>query len=71
MLDVREENIESISMQTSIIQDASIESATIENISLENSNIKRPKLIWINALLSAVIMVAIVFRMVACCRVIY
>ena len=56
------ENIEFAPMQTSIIQDASIESATIENISLENSNIKRPKLIWINALLSVVIMVAIVLE---------
>lgn len=55
-------NLESIYMQTSIIKDAAIESATIENISLENSNIKRPKLIWINALLSAVIMVAIVLE---------
>ena len=62
MLDVRETTSVFTPMQTSVIQDASIESATIENISLENSNFKRPKLIWINALLSAVIMVAIILE---------
>ncbi|WP_394234751.1 CitMHS family transporter [Niallia oryzisoli] len=57
---LRKENTQQISMD--VIQDASIESAVIENISLEDTQIKRPKLIWFNGLLSAVIMVAIILE---------
>lgn len=55
-------NTESLSLPEARIIDAAIESATIENISPKNTNIKRPKLIWINFLVSIVIMIAIVLE---------
>ncbi|MCI2255622.1 citrate:proton symporter [Domibacillus sp. PGB-M46] len=58
----KKENIDFIPMQTAKIKDAAIESATIENIPSADSNLKRPKLIWVNFLLSTVIMVAIVLE---------
>jgi CitMHS family citrate-Mg2+:H+ or citrate-Ca2+:H+ symporter len=42
--------------------DAVIESAVIENITPENLNIKRPKLIWFNLILSGILMIAIVLE---------
>ncbi|KKI91484.1 citrate transporter [Bacillus sp. SA1-12] len=56
------ENSKSISMTEAKIMDAAIESATIENILPENKSLKRPKLFWINFLLSTVIMIAIVLE---------
>ncbi|WP_338449939.1 citrate:proton symporter [Niallia oryzisoli] len=59
---LRRENTQQVKIEDTVIQDASIESAVIENISPEDSKMKRPKLIWFNALLSAIIMVAIILE---------
>lgn len=55
-------NTQTINTNESVIQDASIESAAIGNIDPEEVKIKRPKMIWFNVLLSAVIMVAIILE---------
>lgn len=58
----KRESSQSFSMPDSRIIDAAIESATIENLLPENPNLKRPKLIWLNFLVSTVIMIAIVLE---------
>ncbi|KAF0824661.1 citrate:proton symporter [Cytobacillus firmus] len=58
----KKETRQSYSVAEASIMDAPIESATIENISTEVQKLKRPKMIWLNFFLSAVIMVAIVLE---------
>lgn len=58
----KKRNTESFSIPEARIIDAAIESATIENITQNKTNIKRPKLIWVNFLVSIIIMVAIVLE---------
>jgi CitMHS family citrate-Mg2+:H+ or citrate-Ca2+:H+ symporter len=59
---IKKTSSESISLSETGIMDAVIESAVIENITPENLNIKRPKLIWFNLILSGVLMIAIVLE---------
>lgn len=58
----KRESSQLFSISEARIIDAAIESATIENIVPESQNLKRPKLIWLNFLLSTVIMIAIVLE---------
>jgi CitMHS family citrate-Mg2+:H+ or citrate-Ca2+:H+ symporter len=55
---------EQITITNAKIEEASIESASISDISNNILTIKRPKYIWINFLLTAVIMIAIIFEWV-------